>query len=261
MKHRLLFLLMVLLGYTAGVQAQEAGTISICGHDMEVGNDWGPESGLVGLSAGHIIFTDETHVTFDNVELTTSSDIDSPFDSDIDDLVITLIGKNTITVTGDAEAFLSMSLTFTGTGSLDIKAKNIAIGLASDQTLTINNVSVKADGGTYGITGFDLSLNLTGLASFMVYGKTACIDGLYSLDGDNVLVTSPNGAQYNSTKKSVVDAGGNPIKNEWVKIESAIDIDAKIFPDENFRTYLTETTLGADNKQCNGAGFVQEENC
>ena len=237
---------MVLLGYTAGVQAQEAGTISICGHDMEVGNDWGPESGLGGLSAGHIIFTDETHVTFDNVELNFNSTSGHDEEAVLaGDLEIELVGTNTINATGTAIGLGGRNLSFTGSGTLEIISENKAICISGD--FTISDAQINAKGTEYGFEGWDSDIYLEGLAVLQTYGGTACVKDVLSINGD-VVVSSPSGAQFNESKKTFVDSSDDPIKGKWVKIESAIDIDAKIFPDENFLKYMTETTLGADNK-------------
>ena len=242
MKQRLISLIMVFLGIAAGAQA---GGFSIGGYTLSVGDYFSGESGLAGLSSGHITFTDATHVTLENVELYFNSER-TAISSDIPYLVITLIGENKILGPGvKTGLYLSYTTSIIGDGSLDIVAVENGIEAVASAGLTITDAHVKAKGGKYGLTGARSTLTIKGDGILEAYGGTKCVNSFKSFSGGTA-VTAPAGATFNSSVLSVVDEYNNPIKNQWVTIQKAVLVNETNFPDENFRNWILKQEYGKD---------------
>ena len=238
---------MVLLGIAAGAQA---GDLYVGGTKLTVGQSYNGSNGPSCLWAGTITFTDATHVTLENVTLNLNASGGvanrTAISSDINYLVITLVGENKIQGDGvKTGLYLSYTTSIKGDGSLDIVAVENGIEAPPSAPLTITDAYVKAKGGTNGIKGSQSILTIKGNGTFEAYGGTKCVASIKRL-GEGTAVTGPSGATFNSSVLSVVDEDNNPIKNQWVVIEKAIAVNETNFPDENFRQWIFYRNYGKD---------------
>ena len=258
MKTKLLLLMMVLLGIAAGAQAVN---VKIGNYELEVGDYFSRESGLIGLESGYIYYDDASHLTLENVELCFNNveGLSAAILYLGGHLTITLIGENKIYGAAIPNGIISLGLTIDGTGSLDVVGTYSGLYMADQlSNLVIDNAHVKTKGDTYGIRGIGTSgwddngpnykstgLRIHGDGILEVYGGTQCF---YAIDGrgaSSAAITSPSGAKF-SDSGSVVDASNNPIKNQWVTLKNGYLVDSTNFPDANFRNWVLAQSYGKD---------------
>ncbi|PID88339.1 MAG: hypothetical protein CSB06_00580, partial [Bacteroidia bacterium] len=141
----------------------------------------------------------------------------------IDGLKIELTGTNEIKGGGNISTlFLVHNMTITGEGTLNVTnnttGNGSAIGISGGKTLTIANCTVNVAGRKYGIYANGGNFNLViDKATVKVMGKDAAsLHRIKKLTLTGCEITSPVGAVFDASKESVVDASGNPIKEEVV---------------------------------------------
>ena len=246
MKQRVLSLIMALLGIAAGAQADG---LVIGGTKIEDGAWYNTSYGPKCLKAGTIKYDDPTHVTFENVTLNLSAFVgvvNCAVSSDINGLYITLVGENKILAEDISTGlYFSKSTSIKGDGSLSIVAAENAIEAVASAGLIITDAHVKAEGGKFGLKGVQSALTIKGSGILEVYGGTKCV-GSFKSFREGTVVTAPEGATFKSSVLSVVDKDGNVIKNEWVTIQHAIEVNEETFPDENFRNWILAQDYGRD---------------
>ena len=246
MKQRVLSLFIALLGIAAGAQADG---LVIGGAKIEDGAWYNTSYGPKCLKAGTIKYDDPTHVTFENVTLNLSAFVgvvNCAVSSDINGLYITLVGENKILAEDISTGlYFSKSTSIKGDGSLSIVAAENAIEAVASAGLIITDAHVKAEGGKFGLKGVQSALTIKGSGILEVYGGTKCV-GSFKSFREGTVVTAPEGATFKSSVLSVVDKDGNVIKNEWVTIQHAIEVNEETFPDENFRNWILAQDYGED---------------
>ena len=142
--------------------------------------------------------------------------------SHIDGLTIELIGTNSLTTKGNSTLSFTHPLTLTGGGTLNVKSQTDCAVYANGTNLTINNCTVNAESGAYGIAGNDGSTEklLIKNATVTAEGKRGSICDFKEITLEGCAITQPAGAEFDESKKAVV-LNGEKVTSE-VKIEPIV---------------------------------------
>ena len=149
---------------------------------------------------------------------TISSNTTNAIVSYIDDLTIKVVGTSTITATGSAALSFRNPLFILGGGVLNVKSKTDCAIFANETNLTIDNCTVNAESGAYGIAGKSGSSekftirNATVTAIGTGYGSI-CDFAELNLKGCNI--TEPSGATFSSSMHGIV-LNGEIVKSKVV---------------------------------------------
>ena len=247
---RIACLAALLFIFVAGARA-DAYRLFICGVQVTDDNK-NSLSDLPGVNQGTITF-DGTNLTLSGVSIDVTGQTAQGITLGQSDLTLTLMGTNTIK--GDyAGIKVTADATITGTGSLDIEAKQQGIfgerpSHSFTATLTITGgcqINCNSDG--YGITGtlgISVSDEATVLSAKGTLGSISDVSSIYLSSMDGLKVVEPKGAKLSSG--GVVDENGNVVKGSTVTICKAIAINEANFPDEDFRKWVIAQKYGADS--------------
>ncbi|SUB98140.1 Uncharacterised protein [Prevotella intermedia] len=155
-------------------------------------------------------------LTLDNARI--SCDERVPFFSDIDGLTIKVVGTNNLTTTTLTTISLFQPVTITGGGVLNAKSGSNCAIYAYRTHLTIDNCTVNAEGGDYGIAGNDGSsekLTIKNATVTAVGTKKGSICDLAEFETIGCEITQPTGATFDSSKRGVV-LNGELVKSKVV---------------------------------------------
>lgn len=186
--------------------------VNIGGKELASGKSFTSSSG-VGITAGKISLSGST-LTLDGVTMTSSSaciDI-----TDDPTLSIVVKGTNNLTTVDYFAIRLTGNITITGGQSdvLNVKASSTAawpaIRLWKSPTLTINGCTIKAQGPSGGIVGYQDSGNYEGSVTIKgadvecsSNGTESPIRRIKSLTLNGSEISSPSGAAYNSSRLAI----------------------------------------------------------
>ncbi len=140
---------------------------------------------------------------------TIDCNIANPIYSHIDGLTIKVIGTNKL-ITGRASLYFTQPLTITGGGVLNAKSERDCGIFANRTHLTIDNCTVNAEGGDYGIAGNDGSsekLIIQNATVTAVGTKKGSICDLAELNLIGCKIIEPTGATFDPSKHGVVQNG------------------------------------------------------
>ena len=149
---------------------------------------------------------------------TISSNTTNAIVSYIDGLMIKVIGTSTLTAADNAALSFRKPLTIMGGGVLNAKSKSDCAIFANETNLTIDNCTVNAESGAYGIAGKSGSSekftirNATVTAIGTGYGSL-CDFAELNLKGCNI--TEPSGATFSSSMHGIV-LNGEIVKSKVV---------------------------------------------
>ena len=135
----------------------------------------------------------------------------------IDGLTIELIGTNSLTTKDNSTLSFTHPLTLTGGGTLNVKSQTDCAVYANGTNLTINNCTVNAESGAYGIAGRDGSNEklLIRNATVTAEGKDGSICDFGSLTLEYSNITQPSGARFDESAHAVV-LNGEKVKSKIV---------------------------------------------
>ena len=189
--------------------------LTICGVDVTSAN-CGNLSVIDGVSGTVSYDPGNKLLTLQNA--TISSNTDNAIVSYIDGLMIKVIGTSTLTVADNAALSFRKPLTIMGGGVLNAKSKSDCAIFANETNLTIDNCTVNAESGAYGIAGKNGSSekftirNATVTAIGKEYGSI-CDFAELNLKGCNI--TEPSGATFSSSMHGIV-LNGEIVKSKVV---------------------------------------------
>ena len=189
--------------------------LTICGVDVTSAN-CGNLSVIDGVSGTVSYDPGNKLLTLQNA--TISSNTDNAIVSYIDGLMIKVIGTSTLTVADNAALSFRKPLTIMGGGVLNAKSKSDCAIFANETNLTIDNCTVNAESGAYGIAGKNGSSekftirNATVTAIGKEYGSI-CDFAELNLKGCNI--TEPSGATFSSSMHGIV-LNGESVKSKVV---------------------------------------------
>ena len=189
--------------------------LTICGVDVTSAN-CNDLSKIDGVSGTVKYNPDKKVLTLQGA--TISSNTTNAILSYIDGLKIKVIGTNNLSTAGNATLSFRKPLTIMGGGVLNAKSKSDCAIFANETNLTIDNCTVNAESGAYGIAGKNGSSekftirNATVTAIGKEYGSI-CDFAELNLKGCNI--TEPSGAKFDPTKKCVV-LNGETVKSKVV---------------------------------------------
>ena len=149
---------------------------------------------------------------------TISSNTTNAILSYIDGLMIKVIGTNNLSTAGNAALSFRSPLTIMGGGVLNAKSEDDCAIFANETNLTIDNCTVNAESGAYGIAGKNGSSekftirNATVTAIGKEYGSI-CDFAELNLKGCNI--TEPSGATFSSSMHGIV-LNGEIVKSKVV---------------------------------------------
>ena len=133
-------------------------------------------------------------------------------------------GDCSITTEGTVPVYdFNGPITLTGGGTLTLRSDN-NIGICCYDDFTLDGPTVASEGtiGFYCSEPYkETRANILG-GTLKVKGSDKCILAEQLNLGEGIFITKPDGAQWNDSYYSVVDADGNIVKNEWVVIGTAI---------------------------------------
>lgn len=208
--------------------------VNIGGKELASGKSFTSSSG-VGITTGKISLSGST-LTLDGVSMTSSSaciDI-----TDAPTLSIVVKGTNNLTTVDFFAIRLTGNITITGGQSdvLNVKASTTdtwpAIRLWKSPTLTINGCTIKAQGPSGGIVGYQDSGNYEGSVTIKGADVECSSDGTYSpirriksltLDGSEI--SSPSGAAYNSSRLAICTSA-----TSTTEVKSTVKITSIKYP-------------------------------
>ncbi|EEX72024.1 hypothetical protein [Alloprevotella tannerae] len=146
--------------------------------------------------------------------------------SHIDGLTIELIGTNSLTTKENSTLSFTHPLTLTGGGTLNVKSQTDCAVFANETNLTINNCTVNAESGAYGIAGRDGSNEklLIRNATVTAEGKDGSICDFASLTLEYSNITQPSGARFDESAHAVV-LNGEKVKSKIVITRDPAGID------------------------------------
>ncbi len=178
-------------------------------------------------------------LTLQNATITQSEYIVRIISNDgVENLTIKLVGTNKVSSERENTAInLDKSTTITGTGSLLVESEYVGCWLASGSspynTLSITGgAQVTFNGEEYGLYSGGGNLVVTGTNTKLTAKNTKTTStycSIYQITpnlGSGFTVTEPAGAYFNNVG-TVVDASGNPVRNQNVvisKVETAYDL-------------------------------------
>lgn len=187
--------------YVAGMQVSSSNISSIRGRGIK----------------GKISYNPKTKtLTLDNVTINTVRGVNAISNTGVEDLIINLVGNNTINVLGVSGIILNTNTTITGEGSLKVTSDyHSGIYIQPNTTLTISGGTVELKGRT-GISGFDgtygeklIVTDATLKATGSPYGSITNLSALV-LEGGCKIV-QPVNAVFNRDLSFVEDDGAKVI--------------------------------------------------
>ena len=208
-------LFVVMFALPTTMHAQTEYDLTICGTKVTSANcndlsKIDGVSGTVNYDPGNKLLTLQN--------ATISSNTDNAIVSYIDGLMIKVIGTSTLTVADNAALSFRKPLTIMGGGVLNAKSKSDCAIFANETNLTIDNCTVNAESGAYGIAGKNGSSekftirNATVTAIGKEYGS---ICDFAELNMEGCGITQPVGATFSSSKHGVV-LNGEIVKSKVV---------------------------------------------
>ena len=189
--------------------------LTICGVDVTSAN-CGNLSVIDGVSG--IVSYDPGNKLLTLQNATISYDKNNAIVSYIDGLMIKVIGTNTLAAVDNATLSFREPLTIMGGGVLNVKSKSDCAIFANETNLTIDNCTVNAESGAYGIAGKSGSSekftirNATVTAIGTGYGSL-CDFAELNLKG--CYITEPSGATFSSSMHGIV-LNGEIVKSKVV---------------------------------------------
>ena len=209
-----LFIAMMALPTTA--QAQTEYDLWICGTQVTSDN-CGDLSGIDGVEGTVKYDQDSQTLTLEGA--TINSTTTNAIVLYMRDLTIKVIGTNSLTTTGDATLSFRGPLTLTGGGTLNVKSQTDCAVYANGTNLTINNCTVNAESGAYGIAGNGGSTEklLIRNATVTAEGKDGSICDFKEITLEDCAITQPAGAKFDASLNGIV-LNGKLVTSE-VKIE------------------------------------------
>ena len=212
-----LFIAMMALPTTA--QAQTEYDLEICGTQVTSDN-CGDLSVIDGVEGTVKYDPDSKTLTLEGA--TINSTTTNAIVLYRGDLTIKVIGTNSLTTTDNATLSFKSPLTLTGGGTLNVKSQTDCAVYANRTNLTINNCTVNAESGAYGIAGQDGSTEklLIKNATVTAEGKDGSICDFKEITLEDCAITQPAGAEFDESKKAVV-LNGEKVTSE-VKIEPIV---------------------------------------
>ena len=189
--------------------------LTICGVDVTSAN-CGNLSVIDGVSGTVSYDPGNKLLTLQNA--TISYDKNNAIVSYIDGLMIKVIGTSTLAAVDNATLSFREPLTIMGGGVLNVKSKSDCAIFANETNLTIDNCTVNAESGAYGIAGKNGSSekftirNATVTAIGKEYGSI-CDFAELNLKGCNI--TEPSGATFSSSMHGIV-LNGEIVKSKVV---------------------------------------------
>ena len=217
-----LFIAMMALPTTA--QAQTEYDLWICGTQVTSDN-CGDLSGIDGVEGTVKYDPDSKTLTLEGA--TINSTTTHAILLYMRDLTIKVIGTNSLTTKGNSTLSFRGPLTLTGGGTLNVKSQTDCAVYANGTNLTINNCTVNAESGAYGIAGEGGSKLLIKNATVTAEGeKYGSICDFKEITLEDCAITQPAGARFDESKKAVV-LNGEVVTSE-VKIVPVTKYDLKI---------------------------------
>ncbi|WP_237782791.1 carbohydrate-binding domain-containing protein, partial [Alloprevotella tannerae] len=212
-----LFIAMMALPTTA--QAQTEYDLEICGTQVTSDN-CGDLSVIDGVEGTVKYDPDSKTLTLEGA--TINSTTTNAIVLYRGDLTIKVIGTNSLTTTGSATLSFKSPLTLTGGGTLNVKSQTDCAVYANRTNLTINNCTVNAESGAYGIAGQDGSTEklLIKNATVTAEGRDGSICDFKEITLEDCAITQPAGATFDESKHAIV-LNGEKVTSE-VKIEPIV---------------------------------------
>ena len=212
-----LFIAMMALPTTA--QAQTEYDLEICGTQVTSDN-CGDLSVIDGVEGTVKYDPDSKTLTLEGA--TINSTTTNAIVLYRGDLTIKVIGTNSLTTTGSATLSFKSPLTLTGGGTLNVKSQTDCAVYANRTNLTINNCTVNAESGAYGIAGKDGSTEklLIKNATVTAEGRDGSICDFKEITLEDCAITQPAGATFDESKHAIV-LNGEKVTSE-VKIEPIV---------------------------------------
>ena len=189
--------------------------LKICSYRVTSAN-CGDLSGIDGVEGTVKYDPDSKTLTLEGA--TINSTTTNAIVSYINGLTIELIGTNSLTTKGNSTLSFRGPLTLTGGGTLNVKSQTECAVYANRTNLTINNCTVNAEGGAYGIAGEDGSTEklLIKNATVTAEGKRGSICDFKEITLEDCAITQPAGATFDESKHAIV-LNGEKVTSE-VKI-------------------------------------------
>ena len=208
-------LFVVMFALPTTMHAQTEYDLTICGTKVTSAN-CNDLSKIDGVSGTAKYDPSNKVLTLQNA--TISSNTDNAIVSYIDGLMIKVIGTSTLTVADNAALSFRKPLTIMGGGVLNAKSKSDCAIFANETNLTIDNCTVNAESGAYGIAGKSGSSekftirNATVTAIGKEYGS---ICDFAELNLKGCYITEPSGATFSSSMHGIV-LNGEIVKSKVV---------------------------------------------
>ena len=189
--------------------------LTICGEEVTSAN-CGNLSVIDGVSGTVSYDPGNKLLTLQNA--TISYDKNNAIVSYIDGLMIKVIGTSTLTAVDNATLSFREPLTIMGGGVLNVKCKTDCAIFANETNLTIDNCTVNAESGAYGIAGKNGSSEKFTIrnATVTAIGKgNGSICDFAELNLKGCYITEPSGATFSSSMHGIV-LNGEIVKSKVV---------------------------------------------
>ena len=201
------------------------------------------DNGFTAIKSGTVTYNYRLKIlTLNNAVIETDEGTSSLRILDSGNFTLSLKGENKIIQNASSDDYAgldALNLTISGSGSLTIESPN-AHGIFIDQqkTLTIDNTTLNVQAGRTGITSYQQKTEkLVINSSFVtVTGAQGSICDLGSLTLTDCGIASPSGAAFSG---GAVKVNGATVI-EKVVIQPPVPINATYFPDDDFRSYISE---------------------
>ena len=208
-------LLVAMFALPTTMHAQTEYDLTICGTKVTSANcnDLSKIDGVSGTAK-----YDPSNKVLTLQGATISCDNDNAILSYIDGLMIKVIGTSTLTAVDNATLSFRKPLTIMGGGVLNVKSKGDCAIYANGTNLTIDNCTVNAESGAYGIAGNNGSSEKFTIrkAKVTAIGKgNGSICDFAELNMEGCGITQPVGATFSSSKHGVV-LNGEIVKSKVV---------------------------------------------
>ena len=215
-----LFIAMMALPTTA--QAQTEYDLKICGTQVTSDN-CGDLSVIDGVEGTVKYDPDSKTLTLEGA--TINSTTTNAIVSYINGLTIKVIGTNSLTTTDNSTLSFRGPLTLTGGGTLNMKSQTECAVFANETNLTINNCTVNAESGAYGIAGQDGSTEklLIKNATVTAEGKRGSICDFKEITLEDCTITQPAGAVVDNSQGAVV-LNGEVVTSEVKIVQTKYDL-------------------------------------
>ena len=226
-----LFIAMMALPTTA--QAQTEYDLEICGTQVTSDN-CGDLSVIDGVEGTVKYDPDSKTLTLEGA--TINSTTTNAIVLYRGDLTIKVIGTNSLTTTDNATLSFKSPLTLTGGGTLNVKSQTDCAVYANGTNLTINNCTVNAESGAYGIAGNSGSNEklLIKNATVTAEGKEGSICDFKEITLEGCAITQPAGARFDEAKHAIV-LNGEKVTSEVKIVQTKYDL------------FICDTQVTSDN--------------